>query len=79
MFNQLDTRTLYIVQKDKERELEARIAMARAAKESAVFSGVKYETSQPWYAPVMAWMKTKLLHRAPVAQQVQEPCPTVPC
>lgn len=65
MFSPVSPEFVYVIHKDKERELEARIEQARNARErrsAEASSGLEQKRS--WVAQVSQWMKGRLSSRA---------------
>ncbi len=77
MFSPVSPQFVYMIQKEKERDLEREIELARVARERGTS-----EQPQAWYAQAAQWVNTMFFHRAPVQMQpVADPCNCqgVPC
>ncbi len=58
----IDSRSQFIIHKEKETGLMLQIERKLAAQER----GVKAETSQPWYSAAEQWLKEKVFSRGSV-------------
>ena len=87
MINPISPQFVYIIHKDKERELMRQIEAARTAKERRAYeAGGSLENKRTWYAQASQWMKEKFSNRASESKRAgsrpemfEEPCPVVPC
>lgn len=86
MINPISPQFVYLIHKDKEREMLRNIEQARIAKEVAALRRAEAEASaslgqsRAWYAQAFQSIKGKLFQRAgSQPETLNEPCPTAPC
>ena len=63
MLTPIDPKSLYVIHKDKERELERNIERMRAARERGPASNSAFEQKQAWYLQVVQSLKARLAKR----------------
>lgn len=88
MFQPVSPQTVYLIHKEKERELNRQIELLRIAREQnagekrlTVGSGT-FTVKNAWLAQAVQWLQVKFFHLAPKTIQPntrEEPCPGVPC
>lgn len=86
MMNPISPQFVYVIHKEKERELERQIELLRIAKEQRAAEVVgSLEPGRSWYDQAVQWMKGMLFNRASLSERAsqqetfEQPCPVVPC